>query len=527
MPIDDDHQGFLKECQIFNIKSGGVTPGQVTMQLAYDGDPLVNMAAASPVVFNTSVGTQALIIDDKGTQSHLPIYQLQTLSLNLSADLIDSIFQNDQSEEDNTIVIQEAIVYSQNASFQTLAFTHPITVQAEVGVTLDNTDGGSRLILPGQGWQFLQITDKVWTSINVQPTAGEGIIFEDGVISSDGSGTSVGYGYVSGVSGSFIGPMSFSDQGTYYIPLVGNDTTYVSRGVNLVPYLDGNSTIGLKNTGPSGMFYIIVKILVGYTPSNTNPAANEYMISGNINKAPGPGGSFAPIDLILSPYSSQSDKKFTVLPNYQTTVTFPLLVQLNENDTFYPVIRNAGPSNSNPLNEIYIFEYSYTGLRAGAVGGTSAGVESLNGLLGVLGLICPDGSIIFSSSGSNITARTNLVGADFDPTLTNVQGASASAVVSGIYNSKTNSCKMTIEATTDTSDDLVKINFPFPVAMTAIEGCVVGVIKTSLLDTAGATGSGSGRPLILIDPMTAQLVFEGSEQSTQYTVNLAFDFIPS
>lgn len=508
---------------------------ELDFQSAYNAGNIINLTPGRPFQINStdSDGNKPLIIgNDKGIQIQAPIYSLLASNLNLAPDLSGTIFQNSASVISNTVTLITNGAYAQNtAIFAWANGTQTLFITAQAGTTIDGIDAASLTVLPGQFWAIYQININVFKSINLQPIAEDGIEYTNGVLRLTGSGASSAYNYTSIGDTGGSSYIAFVDQGHYFIPFALDPATNgVTRGTNLAFYSDGNRHIGIQNIGTeTGVFTLLLNCQFEYSPENINSASNNYEMCGNINLAAGPDGSFAPIDLIPVPYSSKSDKRFTIFPNYHTTVIFPVQVQLAPLDVFYPNVRNAGPTNDASLNRIIMTSYSYTSLKVGDTGGLLAGVASLNSLTGNANLVSPDSSIQISVDALNneIKLITNLVGAPFSPVLTNVQGASASAMVSAIYNAKTFSCKMTLTATTDNSDALVKVNFPLPVAVNALEGCVVSVIKTSLLDSGGGTATGSGRPLILIDPTTAQIIFEGSERATSYTVSVFFDIIRS
>jgi len=570
MAIDDDHQGFLKECGIFNIKSGGITPGQVTRQLAYNGgnqvvlasgrpivntdsldnnafkvDPdaqqvttdyslhspnldalqsetdahiadlsnphqtslqqaymqnaLINLAFASPLAVYTSVGTQGMICGDKGTQSHLPVYSLTASSLNLTADLIDTIFQNQASTMANTIVIQAATTYSVSAYFQVIAQTWPIVVQAEAGVILNGTNGGAFTALPGQAWECFQIDDvgKQWTAINLQPIGGVGIDVDNGVINATGGGSAV----VCGFSATLLGALlNSTGDGTLVDVICNNELFNIGSAYN--------PSTGIFTAPLNAVYMFITNVFM----DNLSASHTQYLFYTNIDGTTYMMAQGNPANE-RSAASSQMTRRGTLLIQLNAGQQVKLQVEVDGSSKTATIGSGAQPT-------------SFSGYLMGLISGTP-GVQSINTLSGILTTSSPDNSVTITSIAGNLAFKTNLVGTTFSPALTNVQGTSASSVVSGIINQKTFSGKITISGTTDSSGTLVKINFPLPVATANLEGCVTSVVKTSLLDAGGGTATGSGRPLILIDPNTAQIVFEGGEQNTAYTVNASFDYIPS
>lgn len=243
----------------------------------------------------------------------------------------------------------------------------------------------------------------------IDVTAGTGIDITDGIISLTGAGASAGYGYLTRQNISFSS-ISFVDSTNYFIPLIGNVTPDINQCNNFTPFLDGSSHLGIKYTGSeSGVAEITFQLGVAYSPSNTNTNPNNYMLSANLNLTAGPSGSFAPIN-IISGNNSGSNIPFTVSPSTTTTVTITFQVPMNPNDVFYPNIRNNGPSNSPSLNAIVINTYSIIAEKVGDIGGTSAGVSSLNGLTGNLDLISSDSTISFVPSGTNIDLSVGVVG---------------------------------------------------------------------------------------------------------------------
>ncbi|HXK00695.1 MAG TPA: hypothetical protein VNF93_02275 [Buchnera sp. (in: enterobacteria)] len=244
----------------------------------------------------------------------------------------------------------------------------------------------------------------------VDVTAGDGIDITNGVISLTGTGPSVGYGYV--VDSGIVSPISFALLDFYLIPFANN--VPLVNNVNNIQFYTTNpfgiGQVGIKNVGTeAGTYQIDMTCVFYYDATNTNPSSTDYYLSANLNLTGDGRGGFLPINPIVSGmgYHSGSDIPFTVFPGEKTPpVILSFQVTLSPNDIVFPVVRSAS-STSAANNQIDLSVIAFSVNKVGDVGGTSAGVASLNGLTGALNITSPNSTLNIGTSGSNITADFN------------------------------------------------------------------------------------------------------------------------
>lgn len=245
---------------------------------------------------------------------------------------------------------------------------------------------------------IIQSWDGSQTPVDV--TAGSGIDITDGVISLTGTGPSTGYSYITNQMVEGFGVISFTDTTTYLIPF-STSSPLVDESNNFSPFYDGASHLGIQYTDTEDCVAQITFILgIQYPSTNVNPSANTYVLSVGKNGA-------SPINPITG--ASASDIPFTVNPSEaQTEVVITIQVDMSQNDVIYPTIRNTGTTTAS-LNRIFMPYYTIVAQKVGDIGGTAAGVASLNGLTGNLNI-----------TSSDSTLNVNPVGPDIDVTLNTV-----------------------------------------------------------------------------------------------------------
>lgn len=260
----------------------------------------------------------------------------------------------------------------------------------------------------------------------VDVTAGDGIDITDGVISLTGTGASVGYGYLS-IKGTGSNapidesPTSFPLLNRYLIPWSVN-TIFVNDTDNLAPYFSNptpgsNCFAGIENVGTeSGVYEITFMPSLRYSTGNTNPTSTDYFLSANLNLTGDGSGAFIPINPISSGggYNSGSDIPFIINPNeISSPLTYSLQVTLDPGDKIFPAIRSSTSTDA-PNNSLVMDRLIISAKKMGDVGGSNAGVTSLNGLTGDVAITSPDNSvgININSGMKDIELSIGIVGID-------------------------------------------------------------------------------------------------------------------
>ncbi len=311
----------------------------------------------------------------------------------------------------------------------------------------------------------------------VDVTAGSGIDITDGIISLDGSGASAGYGYIVPSPSAF--DIGWTSQNQYLIPITLN-TTLVNDTNNFIYYTDnpfGNGHGGIEYIGAEPCV-VEITFVCNFQFNNANPNPNNYALSANLNLQGDGGGGFLPINefAFSGGYKSYSDINFTVNPTTGSgNVIIIFQIPMENGDRVFPNVRNDGPSDDISLNNIIMTKLNINAIKIGDVGGSTAGVESLNGITGNIDIASPNGSVGISVAGFDL----NLSVGQFQE----VTGTSQAMVANKSY-------------------------FCSNVANTTLSLPTSNCPKGSFLEIAG------GPAQIIVSQGSGQSIIQGNDQST-------------
>lgn len=389
-------------------------PHQTTFQQAYSQSPNVVLNNGDIKFTNSTTGVvEAVITNSKGSQFHAPVYHLSNgQSLTLDSDSIDTLYSNDQTTSGTNSInlqLESSQIYASNATF--FAWNNGIgslTVQAPPGVTIDGIDAATINLTQDQYIKFIRLSSDTWVSLTttadqvvlswdgsttpVDIIAGSGVDITGGVISLTGTGATAGYGSCI-VRQPVVPALSWTD----------NSWKIISLPMT-IDKVENNVTIGNDSYGT----FIQNS---GVSPAQLAMPVTFYMCRYS---------NATPCWYYLSPYiSADGVSAPTIYHGANDIVVFSLRFQnsgISTNDGLVPIvysnsvlvpaggkiyfaIQNMG-STTAANNDLTINNSSFLVSKLGDVGGTSSGVNSLNGLGGNVSTIQGNRTLITVSAGA-------------------------------------------------------------------------------------------------------------------------------